>query len=255
MRSRVRLAVYKQGSKSAKALAEYLGVKRLKVVGSTFVPRQKDIVINWGNSGYLAYNTINRPEATTIASNKIKTFQALDRAGVNIPELSLHKDNCQYLLADKIVVRHTVTGHSGEGIEIIPQGEELPEAPLYTGFIRKKNEYRVIVVDGQVVDLKQKLLASDAPEDRSRYIRNLANGWIFARDNLEYVEGLNEIGIEAVKALGLDFGAVDVISDREDNLYVLEVNTAFGLEGTTIELVGEALKTMIKRIQYVSNHH
>ena len=43
------------------------------------------------------------------------------------------------------------------------------------------------------------------------------------------------IAVNAVKALGLDFGAVDIIyNEKENQYYVLEVNTAPGLEGTTL---------------------
>ena len=39
-----------------------------------------------------------------------------------------------------------------------------------------------------------------------------------------------------LKELGLDFGAVDVIwNEHESKAYVLEINTAPGLEGSTVE--------------------
>ena len=53
------------------------------------------------------------------------------------------------------------------------------------------------------------------------------------------------MGIDAVSALGLDFGAVDIIEDADGKLYVLEVNTAPGLEGQTLTLMAEALKELI----------
>jgi glutathione synthase/RimK-type ligase-like ATP-grasp enzyme len=44
----------------------------------------------------------------------------------------------------------------------------------------------------------------------------------------------HEAAINACKALGLDFGAVDLIQDIKGNYYVLEINTAPGLEGATV---------------------
>lgn len=252
MRSRVRIRPYKQCSASARALADYLGAKVLKLENSKFRPRRDDIVINWGNSSTYYGDCIvfNSPLAVAIASNKIKTFQRLDEAGISIPEFCLDRDNVQYLSARMVVVRNTVTGHSGDGIDILPKftvPSEIPIAPLYTGFIPKKAEYRVIVVDGKAVDIKQKRLSSTAPEDRSPFIRNHANGWVQTRDNIDYVEGLEDIAIDSVEALGLDFGAVDIVVDSHDELFVLEVNTAFGLEGLTIELVGNAIRDMLRR--------
>lgn len=245
---RTRIRSYKAGSKSARALADYMGLLILKQNNSRFNPRLSDCIINWGSSQPMnnSCSIINYPSSVNFASNKLLSFQKMKEFRVAIPRFTTVSSEA-YSNYKRVFVRHTLTGYSGEGIEVIDIDDtlDLPDAPLYVEAIVKKNEYRVIVVDGEVVDLKQKRLSTDAPEDRSKYIRNLNNGWIFSRDNVEYVEGLNEIGINAVFALGLHFGAVDVITDRDDKLYVLEVNTAFGLEGKTIELVGEALKALI----------
>ena len=49
----------------------------------------------------------------------------------------------------------------------------------------------------------------------------------------------------AVEALGLDFGAVDIILGKNGIWYVLEVNTACGLEGTTLEKYCEQFRKFI----------
>lgn len=247
---RIRINSYKAGSKSARALADYLHVKILKQENSKFIPRRWDIIINWGSSREIATmmttKVINTPFAVQRASNKLSTLIIL-RDEVSVPRFTTDAQEA-YDNYKRVFVRQTLTGHSGEGILVVDVNDDvelLPVAPLYVEAIVKKNEYRAIVVNERIVDLKQKRLSLEAPEERSRYIRNLKNGWIFSRDNLEYIEGLNEIAIKAVKVLGLDFGAVDIITDRDNKLYVLEVNTAFGLEGQTISLVGDAIKEMI----------
>ena len=54
-------------------------------------------------------------------------------------------------------------------------------------------------------------------------------------------DGIIEQSIAAVQHVGLDFGAVDIIyNQREDSSYVLEINTAPGLMGTTGERYAEA---------------
>jgi D-alanine-D-alanine ligase-like ATP-grasp enzyme len=46
---------------------------------------------------------------------------------------------------------------------------------------------------------------------------------------------MTEHSISAVNTLGLDFGAVDLIVAKDGRVYVLEVNTAPGIEGITLE--------------------
>jgi len=65
---------------------------------------------------------------------------------------------------------------------------------------------------------------------------------VFCRDGIAPCTVRNSISIAAVDALCLDFGAVDIIyNEHEDKYYVLEVNSAPGLEGTTLEKYVEAL--------------
>lgn len=50
---------------------------------------------------------------------------------------------------------------------------------------------------------------------------------------------LRQAGKDAVKAIGLDFGAVDILT-KDDDVYVLEVNTAPGLGGSLPKLYADA---------------
>ena len=46
----MKIIPYKAGSESAKALAEELGIARLKLEGSRWKGKAGDVVINWGTS-------------------------------------------------------------------------------------------------------------------------------------------------------------------------------------------------------------
>ena len=60
------------------------------------------------------------------------------------------------------------------------------------------------------------------------------NGFIFARNEIQIPEDVTVQATKAFEITGLDFGAVDVIyNERQSAAYVLEINTAPGLEGTT----------------------
>ena len=76
-----------------------------------------------------------------------------------------------------------------------------------------------------------------------RIIRSNKRGWKFKGVAPTNVPGIiKTVALAAVKALGLDFGAVDLVLDLENSPYILEVNSAPGLEGTAFEKWTEALK-------------
>jgi len=260
---RVRVNPY-GGSKSARELTKYLGAKRLLVTGSKFRGKSTDVVINWGmgkgNVG--SARQINNLHNVQLASNKLRTLNTLRAHNVSTPQWDTDK---RWMVPEKLyMARTTLYGHSGQGI-VTGTLESLPQAPLYVEYIPKVAEYRAIVVrapsndDGvthNVVDFKKKKKRSSPKdedgniieEERMEYdehIWNLDGGYIFARNDFTIPSGGKQLGVDAVVALGLDFGAVDIIEDEEGKLYVLEVNTAFGIEGTTLELVGNAIKELI----------
>lgn len=93
-------------------------------------------------------------------------------------------------------------------------------------------------MNGFVICVQQKRKESEAEQTADqKLIRNRSNGWVFTRNDIDPLpqDALTQ-AVNAVAALGLDFGAVDLVIGRDDELaYVLEVNTAPGLEGTTVQ--------------------
>lgn len=243
---------YRKGSGSVKALREQ-GFKTIKLENSRFKGRENKCVVNWGNSNLpeevLKCRVINSPEAVSKAANKLLSFEAMYRHGVNVPAFTTDPQDVQGKLDNggAIVVRHKLTGHSGEGIEIIHGDVDVPVAPLYVEYIKKKEEYRAHVFDNKVIDIQRKARKLDVPdEDVNWKVRNLAGGFIYARENVALPEEAALQALAAVESLGLDFGAVDIIwNAHTDTYYVLEVNTAPGLSGTTLEKYVEAFNEIV----------
>lgn len=136
--------------------------------------------------------------------------------------------------------------HGGAGITI--HHKELYPTPLSTNadfwvqYIKKSAEYRIHVFNGKVIDCVQKRKRI-GKEVTSSMIRNHANGWIFCRNNVTLPDNAKSMAIYAIESLGLNFGAVDLIYNKHYNkYYVLEINTAPGLEGTTLEIYATMLK-------------
>lgn len=232
-------------SEGAKALSGALGVKRIKHGNSKFRGRADKTVINWGSSSLpdqvAACNILNKPENIRNASNKLKSFELFQEAGVSIPPFFKTKEAArEYLEANNgssMVCRTILNGHSGAGIVISDSADALVDAHLYTAYVKKTQEYRYHVFMGKVVDIQRKARKADVPDDQVNWkVRNLDGGFIFAREGVVESEQASGNAIMAVEALGLDFGAVDLIyNQREDKYYVLECNTAPGLSGSTLE--------------------
>jgi len=252
--SRVAIAPYKRGSKSArllkKGLSEALGRDVLFInperVG---LCKPSRVVINWGSSGISDTNAtvINSASAVSVASNKLQTLVTFNLNDIPHPEYTTDKDKAKEWIdqGHKVVCRTLLTAHSGQGIVVAKQHSELVDAPLYTKYIRKQKEFRVHVFSSKILDIQEKRRSSSV-DDHHPYIRNHANGYVFCRGGIEEPHSLRGVAISAVDALGLDFGAVDVIwSEGLDSCFVLEVNTACGLEGSTVHKYVQAIKEVV----------
>jgi glutathione synthase/RimK-type ligase-like ATP-grasp enzyme len=238
---------YKMGSQSAKILARALDAIRV-FPDRNYRPRLNHTIINWGSSTIprwyeQADDVINRVEAVAIAANKLKTFNKLSQHGVSIPVFTTDREVAEDW--DGVVVcRKVLNGSQGSGIVIAETSDQIVDAPLYTKHVRHKHEFRVHVMNGEVIDFTQKKKRSGVGEV-SNFVRNHEGNWVFCREGVVLPEDVKAQSIKAVEALGLDFGAVDVAyREREDKAFVLEVNTSPGMdeEGTTVQRYAEAFR-------------
>ena len=245
----MKLYPYNPGSKSAKSLAEALGIKRLKHEGPI---ARVDTLINWGSSQFQRIiscaNILNKPESIAKAVNKLQAFNTL-KGHASIPEFTESLEEAKKWLAEgvTIVERHKLTGHSGEGVRIVEPGQELHQAPLYVKYIPKKHEYRIHVFRDKALFVQRKARKNDVPDaDVNWKVRNLKGGFIYANQDVDVAEEAKQQAIIAIKTLGLDFGAVDIIyNERSNKYYILEVNTACGLAGLTLQKYVEVFKEFV----------
>lgn len=254
---RYRVLPYRQGSKGAKALATALGGKVLKLEGSKFIPRASDVLINWGNVDNTA-KTLNPAAVLKAATNKKNFFQKMTDTG-NDAIIPRYWTNRNEIPEDAypIVCRTVLAGHSGDGIVIALSTEELVSAPLYVQYVKKQEEYRIHVgwksrpgsagtISGDtVVIAKQRKARRHDVENPNWQIRNHQNGFIYAREGFTVPDGVIAAAKAALAATSLDFGAVDVLwNAKESKAYVLEVNTAPGLEGQTVNDYANFFRTL-----------
>ncbi len=78
------------------------------------------------------------------------------------------------------------------------------------------------------------------------HIRVYNRGWVFTRNGVLLPDAVKLASVAAVKSLCLDFGAVDIgYRISTGKAAVFEVNTAPGIEGTTLKKYAAALKVLI----------
>lgn len=241
---RIRVLPYRQGSQGAQALADALNGRVLRLQGSRFRKRPRDIIINWGNTNPLHECEFNgNGEVLRSCSNKLEFFRRLDGTGLTPTFYTRRGDIPDD--AFPIVCRTVLAGHSGDGIVIADNREQLVDAPLYVQYKKKQSEFRIHVglhPDSEIETIigSVRKVRREGVEPTDWRVRNHANGFVFQRNGIEEAQGYRE-SVEAARQTflaieGLTFGAVDVIyNERERRAYVLEINTAPGLEGTTVD--------------------
>lgn len=243
---------YKMGSQSAKALSQAIhedGKQVLRVYPNrNYRPRRKDVIINWGASTAPRWDyqrMINQPEAVACASNKLKTFQML-QGNVETVDWTDSRGVAESWQDEghRVFARTTIISHSGRGIVVAGSDEELVDAPLYTKAFNKLNEYRVHVFSDNVIDIQEKKKRSNTGGRDGIDVWNHGNDFVFARNEVVADASVTLSAIAAVKALGLNFGAVD-IGWNGVQAKVFEVNTACGLEGSTVRKYVKAFYEMV----------
>jgi predicted ATP-grasp superfamily ATP-dependent carboligase len=238
---------YKKGSKSAKSLGQSLGCKVLTR------PKRSRIgtVINWGNSNHINYGNrkiLNTFPCVQRAANKLLALNCFKESNVSCPDFTTDIEVAKQWIADEevVVCRTLLRSHSGKGIVIATNVNELVSAPLYVKYFKKSFEYRVHVFNGKVIDYVQKKKRSGLVEGSyNKYIRSHNNGWVFCRNNIAMTSVMEELAINAVKCLGLDFGAVDIVVKSNGEMKVLEVNTAPSMMGQTLISYSNAIKEYV----------
>lgn len=237
------LRSHDQHSEGARRLAEALEIPRLRHHLSRFRPHPSKLLINWGAS-HLSNDlkfcrVINYPEPVGLATDKLSFFKFIGL----IPTLqtvpfTTDKDKAVEWLSQghTVCARQKLNASGGEGLVLFDHTDKFVDAPLWTLYVKKRDEFRVHVMAGEIIAVQRKALKNGFEGETDHRVRNLANGYIFARNEVDPPKMILEQSLLCVGRLGLDFGAVDILwNEKKQQSYILEVNTAPGLEGTTVD--------------------
>lgn len=245
---------YNEYSIGARELSRGLGIKRIAHHNSAFKGSENKTVINWGAKEVpdeiSKSRVINPPKNLASTINKLTFFELMKKHGFkNIPDFTTDvKVALDWVKKGLVPVgRAKLESKSGAGIYFLGDGQEFIEpwsnCRLWTLYIKKKDEYRVHIVEGELVDVQKKVLRQHDeqgnpidPKTVDFRVRNLANGFIFQRENITVPDKVIQAAKDCFKITELNFGAFDVIFNQSINkAFVLEVNSAPGIMGTTLE--------------------
>lgn len=205
------------------------------------------VVVNYGQSKLPIWDRpdiqwINHPYAVRNSADKLNTFGLLALSHVPCLDWTPSRKQAEiWSEAGAIVyLRKLLRASKGEGIELGKPGEALGAAPLYTKHFPTQYEFRVFVADGQVIDIVQKKRMGEAKlkehglEEADELRRNYDRGWVFAHKNLTLTaksrESLGRIAVNAIGAVGLHYGAVDMLQARDGTQVVCETNSSPALD-------------------------
>jgi hypothetical protein len=219
------LYVYRPaGSQSARALSTALGARRIKRLPKL---TSKDTVICWGASLSGPARVVN---GGTLRS-KLSDAIVLKKAGVPTIEVSTAS-------------RPGWLGRSASHVG----GNDLLKPPRQPDYWVKKEEFvkefRVHSFHGRSIRSGIKKHRADF-EKPHEWIRSWDAGWRVGYDGKSVKQKHRDLAHQAIDALGLEFGAVDIGQRKDGSLVVLEVNRAPGIEGGTIGAYADALREFL----------
>lgn len=181
-------------------------------------------IVNYGYGGADEHlPTLNRWAGTF---NKLQELRRLKDQGVRTVPFAMHAGELRGVVLGR-KLHHT----RGTDIKMGPGAR----GDYFTQLVPKDREFRVWSFRGKHLATYEKVLeypGRNGRHGRNREVWNWRNGYAYRFVDPEGVpKALREVGAMAVDALSLDFGAVDIIYGTDRRYYVLEVNTAPGVEG------------------------
>jgi glutathione synthase/RimK-type ligase-like ATP-grasp enzyme len=240
----------------ARNIAEGLACKRFAFKSAT-----DGIIIRYGNvrtvnrKGYEAHPRyeINTIKAINNARDKFKSLKMMEEGGCRVPK-AVEQTPVIGNGANETWFARKKFHHKGLDIVVCKTNRELETAAVngseyFVKYIPIGKEYRYHVFGDKILQacIKFKEAGNGGVGTDEDIIRNLDHGWKFAE--IEPQPKASEYAIKACRALGLHFGAVDIIEEQGHTLlYVLEVNTAAGLDNKRLETYINAFKNYIEEV-------
>lgn len=168
---------------------------------------------------------------------KIEQYEYFKTQGLSALDFTTSKAEAQKWAETVPIVCRTLTHSSeGKGIVVAETPSEVVSAPVYTKYKKKKKEFRVHIFKDQVVHVLEKRRKKDYDGAADAKIRNTANGYVFCSEGVTEPVGIRDLALKARKVTKSDFAGVDIgYNEKLNQLFVIEVNSAPGIEGSNVD--------------------
>ena len=203
---------------------------------------------------------VNGFDAVCITRSQILTLQALASAGLPVPDTLFVNSELGFAKAVSLaggypVVVKQVSGRQGTGISLVEsahQAETIIKDHLdpRKGILVQRylptpgrKDIRVMVIDGKAVAAMQ--MTPVEGDFRANYH--------LTRESrpVEMTQPVQTLAAKATQAAFLDIAGVDLIVDRHNNMYIIEVNYAPGFKGleraTGLDIAGSMIDCAVAR--------
>lgn len=202
---------------------------------------------------YLYYNASNPNTqlASWLSTNKHASRVILERNGLpNIPfQLPINMTEAQNFLAKhKKVIAKPIAGQHSKDIHLISDKDELEKLDIQKYILEKYvkgDEMRYLVIDGKVMSVHRK--AYDSPINNPEIVKRISI------NKVEWDDKHSDITIKTAEIFGLKFTVVDFLVTTDGEAYILEINSAPGLdrfqvptEGPSIDIVKIFLEKIVE---------
>ena len=182
---------------------------------------------------------LNTFHAIDMASDKFRAREAIDNQGIRVPHYSHDPNDLQFPIIGR-PKRHykCLNFHYYENREALERDYDL-DRKIRDGFyfqerIPQKKEYRIHMFQGDPMRIQVKYRRTSFPDPIKR---GMKFGWGFKiREYRSTSEILLDMCKNAMEAVSLDFGAIDAILGEDNKFYILEINTAPGLNDSGASL-------------------
>jgi len=235
----------KKGSKACKTIIEKTGIPRY--TGSKY---KTDVLINYGLAGErLRQYYIRFPSArkiptinNNIGHSKLRVVNLAKNAGILVPDskLALSKKDERGAWIEK-----RFSSQGGKGIRSARKKSAM-KGKYYQRFIEDRL-YELRVHAFKWLDLEDYRIQKRIG-DKDEIAWNFSQGGRFITVNGHNSYGVfksaKEISDKMLDILGMSFGAVDFIIDKDRRLYFIEVNSAPGFSGLSDSIYINAFKKL-----------